>query len=121
MIDYTQVADTSNLPPMVAALVVGILGIAFGLQKVLKAWKEGSVENSVIGIMHTELARLSDQNTKLTTELSKFQLEVVKLNNQLNDLTVENNRLHREVMALTEEVNRLHKLLLNEEVSERVK
>lgn len=97
---------TSLLDIIVPASVAAIAAI-FGIQKLLKGWKESSTESSVMTIMHTELERMAKQNAILTTELNKLQLEIVTLNQELRKLTVENQQLHAEVAALTAEVTRL--------------
>lgn len=112
MIDVVDAIPKSDTIAQTATMVVVVLfGIIFGVQKVLKGWKESSTESNLISLMHNELTRLSAHNAILADELAKFQLEVVSLNKQLNELTIENNRLHNEVVALTGEVNRLQKII----------
>lgn len=89
------------------ALAAGLIALAFGMQKLLKGWKETSTESSVLGLMHKELERMSQHNTTLSEELNKLQLELVTLNKELYKLTIENQRLHTEVASLTDEINRL--------------
>lgn len=98
-------------PGILGPIAVAIIAALFGIQKLLKGWKEAATESSVISIMHTELERMARQNATLTTELNKLQIEIVTLNQELRKLTVENQQLHAEVAALTAEVTRLHKLL----------
>ena len=105
MIEFTSV------PEIAAAAVVGLLALAFGIQKLIKQWHTVSAENSILGLMHTELERLSKQNGLLTAELSKLQLEILALNKELRILSSENQRLHTEVAALTSEVSRLQSIL----------
>lgn len=105
-----QIAEAS------AAIAVALIGIAFTLQKLFKGWKETSTESSVLGLMHTELERMSEQNTTLSTELNKLQIELVTLNKELYKLTLENQRLHNEVATLTDEILRLkNRLPIKEE------
>lgn len=106
-----QNADTSTFSGLVAGAIAAVVGATILVQRLLKSWKETSAETSVITLMHTELNRLSQQNSVLTEELAKFQLEVIRLNKQLNELSVENNRLHAEVAALTQEVTRLQHII----------
>ncbi len=113
-----EVIDVSTVAQIATGVVVAIIGMIFGVQKMLKGWKETSTETSVLSMMHTELTRLSSHNSVLAEELAKFQLEVVSLNKQLNSLTIENNRLHNEVVTLTSEVNRLQKMLENSQKGE---
>jgi peptidoglycan hydrolase CwlO-like protein len=104
---------TNNLDvaQLAAGGVAALITLAFLLQKFLNNWNSSRAENSVIGIMHTELERLSEQNTKLSTELNKLQLEIITLNTELRKLSSENQKLHSEVTALTGEVARLQAVL----------
>lgn len=101
----------NSVPEIAAAMVLALIALAFGLQKLFKTWKETNTESSVMTIMHTELERMARQNAMLSKELNKLQLEIVELNRELRKLTVENQRLHSEVQALTGEVTRLQLML----------
>lgn len=101
----------NSVPELAAAMVVALVAIAFGIQKLFKTWKETTTESSIMTIMHTELERMARQNTTLSKELNKLQLEIVELNRELRKLTVENQRLHSEVQVLTGEVSRLQLML----------
>lgn len=103
--DVSSVAETSG------AVALALIGVAFGIQKLLKNWKETSTESSILGIMHTEISRMSQQNLLLSSELNKLQLELVTLNKELIKLTSENQTLHNQVSALTDEINRLKDVL----------
>ena len=50
--------DPNNIAQMAVGVVVGLAGIALGIQKLLKIWKETSTETSIIGIMRDELERM---------------------------------------------------------------
>lgn len=104
--------DFSTAIQGLGVLGVALIGLTVGIQRVLKGWKESSVESSVITIMHTELERMSAQNSILASELNKLQLEIVKLNAELRKLTIENQQLHAEIARLTAEVSRLQTLLI---------
>jgi peptidoglycan hydrolase CwlO-like protein len=93
---------------MVALAVIAVL---VGIQKLLKDWKSTNAETSIITLMHTELDRMSEQNTQLSVELGRLNTQVITLNQQLQELTVENQRLQSEVVALTREVARLQSVL----------
>lgn len=103
--------DSSTIAEYAAGIAMGVIGLAVGLQKVLKNWKETSAETSIVTMMHTELSRLSEHNSVLAKELSLLQVEIISLNKQLVALTAENQKLHSQVVSLTEEVNRLQELL----------
>ena len=112
MIEVTQAIPEANAIAQTATVVViALVGAIFGIQKILKGWKETSTESNLISLMHSELTRLSTHNAVLAEELAKFQLEVVSLNKQINNLTVENSRLYAEIAALTNEVNRLQEMI----------
>lgn len=91
----------------------GIVGLAViavfvGAQKLLKDWRSTGAETNIITLMHTELERMSEQNTALSTELGRLHLEVIALSQELQKLTVENQRLQAEVIALTNEIGQLN-------------
>lgn len=89
---------------LAAGAAAGLIAVAVFAQKFLNTWQSNRAENSVINLMHTELERMSEQNTHLSEELGKLQAEVIKLNRQLRELTLENQKLHAEVAALNSEL-----------------
>ena len=94
-----------SLIQTVSLVALAVVAFSVGLQKLLKDWKSTNAETSVITLMHTELERLSEQNTALSIELGRLHNEVIALNTQLQMLTVENQRLQTEVIALSNEVS----------------
>lgn len=100
-----------GITEIVTAVAAGIFGLVLGAQKIMKGWKETATESNIISIMHTELERMSQQNTRLAEELNKLQIEIISLNKELRNLTSENQRLHIEVSSLTAEVGRLQLML----------
>lgn len=109
-----------GITEMVTAIAVGFIGLVVGLQKILKGWKETSTESNIITLMHSELERMSTQNTALATELNKLQLEIIKLNGELRKLSSENQKLHEEVTSLTAEVGRLQSVLIRTTLNGKV-
>jgi peptidoglycan hydrolase CwlO-like protein len=103
--DVASVIETAGM------VAVALIGVSFGLQKVLKGWKESNAENSVVSIMHRELERMSQQNTLLSNEIGNLQQQLVKLNRELLQLTKENQRLQSEVGLLTDEIATLKTIL----------
>jgi predicted nuclease with TOPRIM domain len=91
----------------ISIAVLAILGIVFGIKKVLKEFKLSDAGDSVLNLMHKELERMSAQNTLLSTELNKLQQEIITLNMQLRQLCIENDKLQTEVIALTNKLNLL--------------
>lgn len=104
-------AETSTIVQYVGTIAVSLIAMAFLLQKLLTGWKSSRTEGSVISLMHTELERMSEQNTKLSVELGKLQADIISLNKELRTLTTENQRLHSEVVTLTGEVALLQTML----------
>lgn len=96
---------------VVGTVAVAVIAVFVGAQKLLKDWRTTSAETSIITLMHTELERLSEQNTQLSVELGRLHTEVIALNRELQNLTIENQRLQLEVVALTKEVARLQAVL----------
>jgi hypothetical protein len=105
---------TDSAVHVAGTVAVAIIAVFMGTQKLLKDWRTTSAETSIITLMHTELERLSDQNTQLSTELGRLHTEVINLNRELQKLTIENQRLQLEVVALTKEVGRLQSVLHKE-------
>lgn len=103
--------ESFKITELVTAIAAGIIALVFGIQKLIKGWKETSTESSVITMMHEELERMSSHNKVLATELASLQVEILNLNKELRNLTLENQKLHQEVVSLTAEVARLQQLL----------
>ena len=91
-------------------LAVAIIASLFVFKKLIKDWLSTDTESNVIKIMHTELERMSEQNTALSLELGRLHTEVIALNHELQKLTLENKQLQIEVVNLTTEVNNFKKL-----------
>jgi peptidoglycan hydrolase CwlO-like protein len=102
--------ESYSLLQVIGVGFAGLLTISFLLQKFLTGFKTDKTENSILNLMHQELERMSEQNTKLSTELGKLQEEVIELNQQIRNLTTENQRLHEEIAALTKEISKLKDL-----------
>lgn len=100
--------DIAQATTLIAAAIIASILM---LQKVLKGFKDTATESNIITLMHSELQRMSTQNTLLATELNKLQLEIITLNKELGNLSAENQRLHKEVSQLAAEVVRLQKVL----------
>lgn len=103
--------NSTVIAQIASGLVLGLIAVSVGLQKLFKGWKETNIESSVITLMHEELERMSKQNIILASELNKLQIEIVTLNRELHKLNLENQRLQLEVVALTQEVARLQIVL----------
>lgn len=103
--------NTSDIAQLAAGGAAGLVAVAFGIQKFITIWQTNRAEGSMLTIMHGELERMNDQNTKLSVELGRLQEEIIALNGELRKLTAENQRLHTEVVSLTNEVSRLQTML----------
>jgi predicted nuclease with TOPRIM domain len=95
-------------------VAIAVMAVFIGAQKILKNWRSTEAETSIITLMHTELERMSEQNSKLSVELGRLHTEIIALNTELQNLTVENQRLQTEVIALTNEVSSLKTLTQKE-------
>lgn len=109
-----EILDTQTLVQTISVVALAAIALTVGVQKLLKDWKSTSAETSVITLMHTELERMSAQNTTLSHELNRLQQEIILLNQQLSKLTVENQRLHTEVCALTEKVGQFKQVAVTQ-------
>lgn len=102
--------DTLSVAHLLGGTFASLLVFGFLLQKFFMGFKRENTENSVLNMMHQELGRMSEQNTKLSLELGKLQEEVIELNQQIRNLTTENQQLHAEICALTAEITKLKEL-----------
>lgn len=88
----------------VLATLVGILALARkGLLTINTARVESAsagATTDVIEGMRTELARMTEQNSKLAKALNELQLEVVKLSSENAELLTTVRHLHSEVRFL---------------------
>ena len=91
-------------------IAIAVMAVFIGAQKILKNWRSTEAETSIITLMHAELERMSEQNTKLSIELGRLHSEVITLNGELQKLTAENQHLRTEVAALTQEVVKFKQL-----------
>lgn len=98
----------------ISLVAIAVIAGFVGVQKILKNWRSTEAETNVITLMHSELERMSEQNTKLSLELGRLHTEVIALNTELQKLTLENQRLQREVVALTAEIGELKTLTQKE-------
>ena len=103
-----------NLTEILSAVLVAIIAAIVAIPKLIKDWKNTGAESSVISLMHTELERLSKQNTDLSIELGRLHIQVITLNKELQELTIENQRLQTEVVALTLEISSLKIIAIKE-------
>jgi predicted nucleic acid-binding Zn-ribbon protein len=97
-------------------LAVAIIAGLFVFKKLIKDWLSTDTESNIIKLMHSELERMSQQNTALSIELGRLHTEVILLNQELQKLTVENQRLQIEVMNLTTELNNFKQLRIGEKL-----
>ena len=106
--------NIDSLIQVLGVVAFAVITVFVGVQKLLKDWRSNNAETSVITIMHTELERMSVQNSALSVELGRLHNEVITLNKQLQRLTLENQRLQTEVVALTKEVSTFKQLTQKE-------
>lgn len=111
---------SDNTIHVLGIVAIAVITVFVGIQKLLKDWRTTSAETSIITLMHAELERMSEQNTKLSLELGRLHSEVIALNNELQKLTFENQRLQTEVVALTNEISEL-KALTRKDANGKIK
>ena len=106
--------NLESITQVVGGVSLAAVAIFVGIQKLLKDWKSTNAETSIITLMHSELERMSHQNTALSLELGRLHADIIVLSNKLQDLTIENQRLQSEVIALTNEISKLTSLTRKE-------
>ena len=103
-----EITIPSSISEWISAGLLALIGLAIGIQALVKNWKANTTESSLLNMMHDELARMSLQNTVLSQEIGKLQIELINLSTQLTTLTIENQNLQIEVANLNREIVRLH-------------
>lgn len=98
----------TTLSEWISTGFLAVIGIAIGIQLLIKSWKSNNTESALLSMMHDELERMSAQNSLLSQEVGKLQLELVKLSSQLTELNAENQKLQMQVASLNKEIVRLH-------------
>jgi peptidoglycan hydrolase CwlO-like protein len=106
-----ETSDLNSSSSMLVGLIFAIISISFGLQQLVKTWKNNSAEAGLLKIMQEELSRMNKQNSALSEEIGNLQQELIKLSQQLTNLTIENQKLQLEVSILNKEIARLHVLM----------
>jgi len=99
-------AQNQDLIQTISLVALAAIGLVVGVQKLLRDWRSTQAETNIIQVMHTEIERMSDQNTKLSSEIGKLQEEIIRLNQELTKLNIENNKLQQEVSQLTLELSK---------------
>jgi len=102
--------DKEGFLQTISLLSLAIIGLLVGIQKLVRDWKTTNAETNIISVMHTEIERMSLQNTTLSTELGKLQEEIIRLNGLISKLNIENNKLQEEVSKLTLELDSIKTL-----------
>ena len=103
-------SQSQDLVQTVSLVALAAIGLVVGVQKLLKDWRSTEAETNIIQLMHTEIERMGEQNTKLSTELGKLQEEVIRLNQELSKLNIENSKLQEEIAQLTLELTRFKQI-----------
>lgn len=105
-----DIAENNGVVQTLSIVGMALVALSVGIQKLVKEWRSTNAESNVIKMMHDELERMNEHNTKLTDQLNKLQLDIVELNSQLTQLNIENNKLQEEIASLTIELNNFKKL-----------
>jgi predicted nuclease with TOPRIM domain len=102
--------DKEGFLQTISLLSLAVIGLLVGIQKLVRDWKTTNAETNIISVMHTEIERMSLQNTTLSNELGKLQEEIIRLNGLISKLNIENNKLQEEVSKLTLELDSIKTL-----------
>lgn len=102
--------DKEGFLQTISLLSLAVIGLLVGIQKLVRDWKTTNAETNIISVMHTEIERMSLQNTTLSTELGKLQEEIIRLNSLISKLNIENNKLQEEISRLTLELDSIKTL-----------
>ena len=99
-------SQSQDLVQTISLVALAVIGLIVGVQKLLKDWRSTQAETNIIQLMHTEIERMGEQNSKLSLEIGKLQEEVIRLNQELSKLNIENSKLQEEIAQLTLELTR---------------
>ena len=99
-------SQSQDLVQTISLVALAVIGLIVGVQKLLKDWRSTQAETNIRQLMHTEIERMGEQNSKLSVELGKLQEEVIRLNQELSKLNIENSKLQEEIAQLTLELTR---------------
>lgn len=99
--------NSEQATQVLVTVSIGIAAAFIGIKKIFQEWKTTKAETSVITLMHTELERMSEQNTSLSKEIGRLHDEIINLTQQLQKLNLENQRLQTEVCSLTDQIRRI--------------
>lgn len=102
--------DKEGFLQTISLLSLAVIGLLVGIQKLVRDWKTTNAETNIISVMHTEIERMSLQNTTLSSELGKLQEEIIRLNSLISKLNIENNKLQEEISRLTIELDSIKTL-----------
>lgn len=97
--------NSEEIIQVLTVVSLAVIAVFVGIKKLLKDWRSTDAETNIINLMHSELERMSEQNTVLSTELGRLHNEVINLSQELQKLTLENQRLQIEVCSLSEEIS----------------
>jgi len=103
----SEVIQSTSIPQWASAIVFALVGIAFGIQRLIKSWKETDASSNVISMLHTEVKRMGEHNNKLLIEITSLQTQVTHLNAEISNLSVENHKLKQQVADLTTEIEKI--------------
>lgn len=103
-------SQSQDLIQTVSLVALAAIGLIVGVQKLIRDWKTTNAETNIISVMHTEIERMSTQNTTLSSELGKLQEEIIRLNSLISKLNIENNKLQEEISKLTLELDSIKTL-----------
>lgn len=96
--------STLDLGSKAAVLTAALVGIAVGLQRVVKSWKSTDAETTLVTLLHKELERLSKQNTSLSEQFAENQQKLVEISNAFTDSLKDKRELEVKITELQEQL-----------------
>ena len=101
--------DGLDISEKTTALVAGLLGIVFGVQKAISFWKKGEVDQSKISAEKSVIDSLHNEFKRINTELEEARERQKEMNELIHQQAVKLTRMEMLMM-------RMYNLLTNNNV-----
>jgi len=92
--------DGLDISEKTTALVAGLLGIVFGLQKAISFWKKGEVDQSKISAEITVIDSLHNEFKRINTELEEARDRQKEMNELIHQQAVKLTRMEMLMMRM---------------------
>lgn len=92
--------DGLDISEKTTALVAGLLGIVFGVQKAISFWKKGEVDQSKISAEKSVIDSLHNEFKRINTELEEARERQKEMNELIHQQAVKLTRMEMLMMRM---------------------